>query len=106
MRRGAAGESRGPEPLGNILGRVFTLHKFGRRSERLHLEQTWAEVAGPYAEQSRVGSFQRGVLEIIVGNSVVLQELAQFHKKKLLTELKKRLSGSPPAELRFRVGEL
>ncbi len=106
MRPRGAREPSGPELLGNILGRVFTLHKFGRRSERLHLEQTWAEIAGPYAEQSRVGSFNRGVLEIVVANGVVLQELAQFHKKKLLAELKARLPGSPPTDLRFRAGEV
>ena len=106
MRPPGAREPRGPESIQDILGRVFTLHKIGRRNERLTLERTWAEIAGPYAEQTRVNSFNRGVLEIVVANSVILQELTQFHKKKLLQQLKGKISSGPLTDLRFRVGEV
>ena len=67
---------RGPERLGDILGRLFTLRGWGRRQGRLHLEQAWAEAAGEYAKQTRVAGLRRGVLEVVVGNAVVLCDAA------------------------------
>jgi hypothetical protein len=98
---------RGPENLGEILSRLFTAHGWGRRQGRLHLEKAWAEAAGPqHAAQTRVGGLRRGVLEVIVGNAVLLQELAHFHKRRLLEDLRRRLPGTPLNDLRFRAGVL
>jgi len=96
---------RGPEKLGDVLGRLFTLRGWGRRQGRLHLEQAWAETAGEeIAKQTRVAGLRRGVLEIEVGSSVLLQELAHFHKRRLLEGLRARLPGTPLNDLRFRAG--
>jgi hypothetical protein len=45
-------------------------------------------------------------LEIIVGNPVLLQELAQFRKRRLLEQLRGELTGSTVTDLRFRVGTI
>jgi predicted nucleic acid-binding Zn ribbon protein len=96
---------KGPERLGEILSRLFTARGWGRRQERLRLEQAWAEAAGPdRAEQTQVSRLRRGVLEIIVGNGVLLQELAHYHKRRLLEELRRRLPGTTITDLRFRNG--
>ena len=95
---------RGPERLGEILSRLFTARGWGRRQDRLRLEQAWAEAAGDVAGQTRVAGLKRGVLEIEVGNGVLLQELAHFHKRRLLEQLKKQLTGVPLTDLRFRAG--
>lgn len=98
---------RGPENLGEILSRLFTARGWGRRQDRLHLEKAWAEVVGPeYAGQTRVGNLRRGVLEVTVGNAVLLQELTQFHRRRLLEQLRKRLPNTPLTDLRFRTGVL
>jgi predicted nucleic acid-binding Zn ribbon protein len=98
------GENR-PELLGEILSRLFTARGWGRQQERLRLEQAWAEAAGPdIAPQTRVNHLRRGVLEVVVGNAVLLQELAHFHKRRLLAELRRRLPGVPLTDLRFRAG--
>src|SRR5437899_215651 len=94
----------GPEPISEILSRLFTARGWGRRQDRLRLEQAWAAAAGDFAAQTRVAGLKRGVLEIEVGNGVLLQELAQYHKRRLLTELKKTLTGVPLKDLRFRAG--
>jgi len=97
--------SKGPEPLREILSRLFTARGWGRRQAQLHLEKAWAEAAGPdYAAQTRVGGLRRGVLEIVVGNAVLLQELAHFHKRRLLEALRPRLPRTPLTDLRFRAG--
>src|SRR5579871_218867 len=96
---------RGPERLGDILGRLFTARGWGRRQERLRLEQAWAEAAGPeYAAHTRANGLRRGVLEVVVDNAVLLQELAHYHKRRLLEQLRRRLPGTPLNDLRFRAG--
>jgi hypothetical protein len=55
---------RGPERLGEILSRLFTARGWGRRQERLRLEQAWAEAAGPeHAAHTRAERLRRGVLD-------------------------------------------
>jgi len=96
---------KGPELLGEVLSRLFVARGWGRRQERLRLEQAWAVAMGPErAQQTRVGSFRRGVLEIEVGNAPLLQELAHFHKRRLLEEVRRRLVGVTVTDLRFRAG--
>jgi predicted nucleic acid-binding Zn ribbon protein len=96
---------RGPEDLKEILSRLFTSRGWGRRQGRLHLEKAWAEVVGPeYAAQTRVEALRRGVLEITVGNAVLLQELTQFHRRRLLEGLRRKLPDTSLTDLRFRAG--
>jgi hypothetical protein len=49
-------------------------------------------------------SLRRGVLEVEVRNGVLVQELAQFHKRKLLGELRKKLPGQTLTDLKFKAG--
>ena len=96
---------RGPEKLGDVLGRLFTLRGWGRRQGRLHLEQAWSEAAGEeIAKQTRVAGLRRGVLEVEVGSAVLMQELAHYHKRRLLEGLRARLPGTTLNDLRFRAG--
>jgi hypothetical protein len=95
----------GPERLSEILSRLFTARGWGRKQERLRMEQAWIEAAGAeVGRQTRIGALRRGVLEIEVGNAVLMQELAQFHKRKLLGELQRKLTGMALKDLRFRAG--
>ena len=96
---------RGPENIAEILSRLFTARGWGRRQDRLHLEKAWEEAAGQeFAAQTRVGALRRGVLEVTVGNAVLLQELAHFHKRRLLEQLRIRLPSTAITDLRFRAG--
>jgi hypothetical protein len=105
MKKGNS--SAGPEPLADVLGRLFTARGWGRKNDRLRLEQAWAQGAGPkLAAQTRVGALRRGVLEILVGNATLMQELAGFHKKRLLEALRKLLPGVTLLDLRFRAGTI
>lgn len=98
---------RGPEGIGDILSRLFTARGWGRRQGRLQLESAWAEAAGPvHAAHTRIGALRRGVLEVVVDNAVLLQELAHYHKRRLLEALRKRLPNTPLNDLRFRAGVL
>ena len=98
-------EAPGPETLKEILSRLFTARGWGRRQGRLHLEKAWAAAVGPeHAAQTRVAGIKRGVLEVEVASGVLLQELAHFHKRRLLETLRASLPGTPLTDLRFRAG--
>ncbi len=98
-------DPKGPEPIGEILSRLFAARGWGRKQERVRLESAWAEAAGvEYARHTRVASIRRNVLEIEVRGSVVLQELSQFHKRRLLAKLRELLTGVKITDLRFRTG--
>jgi predicted nucleic acid-binding Zn ribbon protein len=98
-------EPKGPEPIGEILSRLFAARGWGRQQERLRLERAWTEAAGPeFAPKTRVAGLRRGVLEIEVRGAVLLQELPQFHKRRLLEALRQLLTGLRITDLRFRTG--
>ena len=95
----------GPERLSEVLSRLFIARGWGRQQERLNLERVWAEVAGAeIARHTRPGSIKRSVLEIEVGNGALMQELAGFHKRRLLEAMKRKLHGVVLKDLRFRAG--
>jgi predicted nucleic acid-binding Zn ribbon protein len=97
----------GPQRLSEILSRLFTERGWGRKQDRLRLERAWAAVAdAAWVAQTRVVGIKRGVLEIEVAGGVVLQELAQFHKRRLLGELQRQLTGVKLNDLRFRAGTI
>lgn len=100
-------DPKGPEPLGEILARLFTARGWGRRQDRLRLEEAWADAVtacGLAVRQTRVGALRRGVLEVVVGDGVLMQELAHYHKRRLLEHLRRRLAGVSLTDLRFRAG--
>ncbi|QEL14523.1 DUF721 domain-containing protein [Limnoglobus roseus] len=100
-----ASDNTGPENLSDILAKLFTARGWGRKTERVRLETAWAETVGPERQaDTRVMAMRRGVIEVEVKNGVLLQELAQFHKRRLLTDLRKKLPGTAVTDIKFRVG--
>jgi predicted nucleic acid-binding Zn ribbon protein len=98
-------EPRGPERLSEVISRLFTARGWGRQQERMRLEQAWADAVGPeYARLTRVAGFRRHLLEIEVKGAIPMQELSQFHKRKVLERLRQALTGVTIADLRFRAG--
>jgi predicted nucleic acid-binding Zn ribbon protein len=94
-----------PEKLGEILSRLFAARGWGRRHERIQLEEAWSEVIGQRgAAHTQVNALRRGILEIRVDSSVLLQELAHFQKRRLLEQLRIRLPALIIKDLRFRAG--
>jgi predicted nucleic acid-binding Zn ribbon protein len=95
----------GPEPMKEILARLFTARGWARRQGRLHLERAWsAAVAPEHAPHTRVLGLRRGVFEVEVNSAALMQELAHFHKQRLLKVLREKLPSQPPRDLRLRAG--
>ena len=96
-------KSSGPEPIGEVLSRLFIARGWGRKQDRLRLEQAWVVAAGPEAAaNTRVGAFRRGVLEIEVVGAVLMQELTHFRKRPVLEKLREQLPSVTVSDLRFR----
>ena len=96
-----------PEPIKEILARLFTSRGWGRRSARLHLERAWVDAVGPeYESHTRVLGLKRGIFEVEVDSGVLVQELMHYHKRRLLTSLREKLPGQTIKEMRFKVGKL
>ena len=100
-----ADANSGPENLSDVLGRLFVARGWGRVSERTRLEAAWAEVAGPeLIAHTRVGGIKRGTLDIEVKSAVLQQELTQYHKRRILADLRAKLPGVTVADIKFRSG--
>ena len=100
-------DREGPESLAEILSRLFTSRGWGRRQDRLRLEDAWSAAMAACElapAETKVAALRRGVLEVVVGSGVLLQELAHFHKRRLLEHLRPRLPGTTVTDLRFRAG--
>ena len=105
LKRPKPSGPKGPELLSEVLSRLFAARGWGRRQERLHLEEAWADAVGPeHAANTRLAGLRCGVLEVEVNSAILLQELAQFHKRKVLERLRKRLPRTTLTDVRFRAG--
>jgi hypothetical protein len=92
-----------PHRLGDVLGAVMAKYGLAATTARAELERAWLQVAEPeLQEHTRVGALRRGVLEILVDNSILLQELEGFGKHELLNRLKETVRHSTLTGLKFR----
>ena len=101
----ASPKRHGPKPISEILGELFAARGFGRLRARKELEDAWnAAVGEPGCRQTALGEVRRGVLNVTVANSTLLEELAAFQKPTLLAALRQNAPGTLVHDLRFRVG--
>jgi predicted nucleic acid-binding Zn ribbon protein len=95
---------RQPQAIAGILSEVVSRRGLARVRSQGHLEEAWSEAIGePGARYTHVGALRRGVLEILVANSVLLQELAGFQKQHLLVRIREVLQSNAVRDLRFRL---
>jgi predicted nucleic acid-binding Zn ribbon protein len=98
--------SKGPQTIGNVLAELMARRGFGRVQSAANYESAWLEAAGSVmAKYTRVGQLRRGVLEVVVANSTLMQELG-FQKPALLESLAKLLPDEGIKNLKFRAGNL
>ena len=96
---------RGPRPLSDILGELFTVRGYGRLRARQELEDAWNTAVGElYCRQTRLGEVRRGVLNVTVAHSTLLEELSAFRKPALLSALRSGAPATTIHDIRFRVG--
>ena len=93
-----------PERIGNVLAELMARCGYARQQADQALQKAWRAAVGDLAAQwTRVGPLRRGMLEVTVANSVLLQELS-FQKTTLLDALAKKLPDHKIRDLRLRSG--
>jgi predicted nucleic acid-binding Zn ribbon protein len=106
-----AGEQRqyhghSPKPIGNIIAQLVTRRGYAAIHAAGERQAAWLAAAGEQlATVSEVGPFRRGTLEVIVANSLLMQELT-FRKEELLARLQQALPDAGLRQLRFKVGQI
>ncbi len=78
---------------------------YGRLLAHSDYNDAWERISGDLSSSSRPGQLKRGVLEIVVANSTVMQEMA-FQKRTLLAQLRADLPEQKIRDLRFVIGAL
>lgn len=91
--------------IGDVVNRLMARRGYGQIVGSEQIRNAWSDIAGPLATHSVPGNLKRGVLEVFVRNSAVLQELS-FRKRQLLTELIQKFSQETIDDLRFRIGTI
>ena len=87
-----------------MLAQLITARGYGRVQALAELDAAWQAAAGDsLARYSRPGRLQRGILEITVTSSTMMQELC-FQKQHILAQLQAKLPDAKIRGLRFRVG--
>lgn len=94
----------GPASLGAALSELFALKGYGNTKGDAQLAEAWKAVAGErIASMTAVLGVNRGVLQIGVASSAMLNELASFHRRRLVEKLKAQYPALKLKDIKFRL---
>ena len=94
-----------PKPINSVLAQVMQRKGYAQIKTGSDRDEAWAEAAGEFASATQVGALRRGVLQIVVANSLQMQELT-FRKEELIKKLQTALPEAGIKQLKFRVGRV
>jgi predicted nucleic acid-binding Zn ribbon protein len=98
--------ARRPKQIKNILAQVVQQRGYAQVRVAGERDAAWAQAAGEVtAAATRVGTLRRGTLEILVTNSLLMQELT-FRKEALINQLQAALPDAGIKQIKFRVGQV
>lgn len=97
---------REPQRVGNVVSQLLARSGYAQVQAADARAAAWkGTVDAATATQTRVGQLRRGVLQIHVSNSALVQELA-FQKTQLIAGLQQRLPELKLRDISFRVGSV
>ena len=92
-----------PRKMADVLGGLMARQGYARVLATSNLESVWRQAAGErLAGHSRPGVVKRGVLEVLVRSSAVLQDLT-FAKAKIVKQLIEQCPSEKIRDVKFRV---
>lgn len=95
-----------PKHVADLLSSLMSRRGYAQVKSASDCGSAWQKAAGPeLAKDSRVGDVRRGILEVMVRNSVLLQELT-FQKRQLIKQLGRLAPEHKIRDIRFRVGSI
>ena len=90
--------------MSDILCKLITIRGYGRLWTRQILENAWnAAIGEPHCNQTQVGVFRRGVLNVTVAHPSLLEDLVAFRKATLLATLQSSALGTAIRDIEFQV---
>ncbi len=94
----------GPKRIADLVNDLITRRGYAQVQSSAACAEAWRVAAGSaLAAHTVAGNIRRGVLEVFVRNSAVVQELT-FRKKKLIAELTRLAPDLKVRDVKFRVG--
>src|SRR6478609_7014949 len=92
--------------MGDIVGQLLVKRGYANLQQAASLDAVWnAAVGERFVAQSKAGQVKRGVLEVFVNNSAIVQELT-FVKAKLIKLLAVSAADHKIRDIKFRVGTM
>ena len=95
-----------PRQIADILSELVARRGYARVQATATYAEAWRDAAGEMmCKYTRPGTIKRGVLEVVVANSILVQELT-FQKPAILKRLATLLPQEQIRDLRCRVGKV
>jgi predicted nucleic acid-binding Zn ribbon protein len=96
----------GPQSIGRIVGRLLARTGYDREQADEAIAAAWRQaVPAALASHSRPGRVRRGVLEVFVSHSAVVQEFA-FQKAAVLERLRLAMPAAAITDIRCRLSDI
>ena len=100
-------KQQGPERIGTILRDWLTTSGLGSKLKHLDLYAAWEEVVGPAIRRhTRIAGLAHHKLYVNVDSAAHLQELRNFYKPQLLSDLRASVPGLLIHDIVFRAAPL
>jgi predicted nucleic acid-binding Zn ribbon protein len=98
--------ARQPKPIAEVVAQLVQRRGYAQVRAAGEWNEAWRSAAGErFAAVTEVGQLRRGVLEVTVANSLVMQELG-FEKERILADIQAARPDAGIKNLRFRVGQI
>jgi predicted nucleic acid-binding Zn ribbon protein len=95
-----------PRPMRDVMSQLLAKKGYAHVQTASACQEAWLEAVGQkVAADTRAGTVRRGVLEVLVRNSSVVQELS-FQKSKIVKTLAQLVPEQKIRDVRFRVGTI
>jgi hypothetical protein len=93
----------GPRSIGGLVSRLLARTGYDQEQATSALAEAWEKVApAAFKGRSQAGLVRRGVLEVHVSHSALVQEMG-FHKREILARLAESVPGEGITDIRCRV---
>ncbi|MDZ4657712.1 MAG: DUF721 domain-containing protein [Bythopirellula sp.] len=97
---------RSPKRIGNVIAQLVNRRGYAQIHAAGERDEAWQAIAGePFAAASQFAALRRGVFEVLVANSLMMQELT-FRKEELLKALQQVLPDAGVKQLKFKIGKI
>lgn len=97
---------REPKAIGDVIAKLVQRKGYAAIQSACQFSEAWNDAIGErLSRTTSPGVLRRGVLEVTVANSLLMQELG-FDKERLLKQMQTALPEAGIQQLRFKVGKV